>query len=120
MHTGDQVPIISEDTNIKDAILEMTSKRFGVTSVVNKKGELIGIFTDGDLRRLIEKTANFFDLKAKEAMTTNPKVISENALAARALNLMEFFNITCLIIVNGERKPSGIVHLHDLLKAGVV
>lgn len=120
MHTGDQVPIVAEDTNIKEAILEMTSKRFGATSVVNKKGELIGVFTDGDLRRLIEKTANFFDLKAKDAMTTNPKVISENALAARALNLMEFFNITCLIIVNGERKPIGIVHLHDLLKAGVV
>ncbi len=120
MHTGDQVPIISEDNNIKEAILEMTSKRFGATSVVNKKGELIGVFTDGDLRRLIEKTPNFFDLKAKEAMTTNPKVISENALAARALNLMEFFNITCLMIVNGERKPIGIVHLHDLLKAGVV
>lgn len=120
MHTGDQVPIVAEDTNIKEAILEMTSKRFGATSVVNKKGELIGVFTDGDLRRLIEKTPNFFDLKAKDAMTTNPKVISENALAARALNLMEFFNITCLIIVNGERKPIGIVHLHDLLKAGVV
>ncbi len=120
MHTGDQIPIVTEDTNIKDVILEMTSKRFGATSVVNKKGELIGIFTDGDLRRLIEKTANFFDMKAKEAMTNNPKVISENALAARALNLMEFFNITCLIILNGERKPMGIVHLHDLLKAGVV
>ncbi len=120
MHTGDQIPIVTEDTNIKEVILEMTSKRFGATSVVNKKGELIGIFTDGDLRRLIEKTANFFDMKAKEAMTNNPKVISENALAARALNLMEFFNITCLIILNGERKPMGIVHLHDLLKAGVV
>lgn len=120
MHTGDQIPIVSEDTNIKDVILEMTSKRFGATSVVNKKGELIGIFTDGDLRRLIEKAPNFFELRAKETMTTNPKVISENALAARALNLMEFFNITCLIILNGERKPMGIVHLHDLLRAGVV
>jgi len=120
MHTGNQIPIVTEDTGMKDVILEMTSKRFGVTSVVNKKGELIGVFTDGDLRRLIEKTPNFFEVKAKEAMSTNPKVISENALAARALNLMEFFNITCLIIVNEERKPIGIVHLHDLLKAKVV
>jgi len=120
MHTGDQIPIVSEETNMKDVILEMTSKRLGTTTVVNEKGELVGIFTDGDLRRLVEKTDEIFSLKAKQAMTKNPKTIHGEELAAKALNMMESYSITSLIITNGKKEPIGIVHLHDILKAGVV
>lgn len=120
MHTGEEVPIVKEDDSMKEVILEMTSKRFGATAVVNTEGQLTGIFTDGDLRRLVERTSDIFSLKAKDVVQLNPKIISKEALAARALNLMEFFNITCLLIIDKERKPTGIVHLHDLLKAGVV
>ena len=120
MHTGDQIPMVSEETNMKDVILEMTSKRLGTTTVVNGKGELVGIFTDGDLRRLVERTDEIFTLKAKQAMTKNPKTIDGNELAAKALNMMESYSITSLIITNGKKEPVGIVHLHDILKAGVV
>ncbi len=120
MHTGEEVPIVKESDSMKEVILEMTSKRFGATSIVNQQGQLTGIFTDGDLRRLVEKSSDIFSLSAKDVVQLNPKIISKEALAARALNLMEFFNITCLLIIDKERKPVGIVHLHDLLKAGVV
>ncbi|HVP36165.1 MAG TPA: KpsF/GutQ family sugar-phosphate isomerase [Terriglobales bacterium] len=120
MHTGNSIPIVYEDAEMKDVILEMTSKRFGATTVVNQKKELVGIFTDGDLRRLVERTEEIFKLKAREVMIRNPKTIEEEALAAKALNRMEFYNITCLIVPNGNKEPVGILHLHDLLKAGVV
>jgi len=120
MHTGEDVPIVKENDSMKEVVLEMTSKRFGATSIVNEEGQLTGIFTDGDLRRLVEKSSDIFSLSAKDVVQLNPKIISKEALAARALNLMEFFNITCLLIIDKERKPVGIVHLHDLLKAGVV
>lgn len=120
MHAGDQIPKISEETGMKDVILEMTSKRLGTTTVVNQKGELVGIFTDGDLRRLVERTDDIFSLKAQQVMTKNPKTIDGDELAAKALNLMEAYSITSLIITNGRKEPTGIVHLHDILKAGVV
>jgi arabinose-5-phosphate isomerase len=120
MHTGDQIPRVLEETNMKDIILEMTSKRLGTTTVVNKKGELVGIFTDGDLRRLVERTDEIFSLTAKQAMTKDPKTINGDELAAKALNMMESYSITSLIITNGKKEPVGIVHLHDILKAGVV
>ncbi len=120
MHTKDQIPVVSGEANMKQVILEMTSKRLGTTAVVNQKGKLEGIFTDGDLRRLVERTDDFFSLKAGQVMTENPKTIDSDELAAKALNLMESFSITSLIITNGKREPIGIVHLHDILKAGVV
>jgi arabinose-5-phosphate isomerase len=120
MHTGDQIPVVSERTDMKQVILEMTSKRLGTTTVVNKKGQLVGIFTDGDLRRLVERTDEIFSMKAGQVMTKNPKTIDGDELAAKALNLMESYAITSLIITNGKREPVGIVHLHDIIKAGVV
>ena len=120
MHSGDEIPKVYEETGIKEVILEMTSKRLGTTTVVNQKGELVGIFTDGDLRRLVERTDDIFSLKAKQVMTKNPKTINANELAVKALNLMESYSITSLIIANGKKEPVGIVHLHDILKAGVV
>jgi arabinose-5-phosphate isomerase len=112
--------VVSEETGMKQVILEMTSKRFGTTVVVNQKGQLTGIFTDGDLRRLVERTDEIFSLKAGQVMSGNPKTIDGEELAAKALNLMESYSITSLIITNDKKEPVGIVHLHDILKAGVV
>jgi arabinose-5-phosphate isomerase len=120
MHKGEEIPVVSEETDMKGVILEMTSKRLGTTTVVNQNGKLVGIFTDGDLRRLVERTDEIFSLKAGQVMTKNPKTIDGDELAAKALNLMESYAITSLIITNGERQPTGIVHLHDIIKAGVV
>jgi arabinose-5-phosphate isomerase len=124
MHTGDAIPAVSEETMIKDAIYEISSKKMGVTSVLNASGKLVGVISDGDLRRWMEKTekagGNLLTKKAKEIMTKNPKVISKGALAAEAVALMEKNSITCLMITNNEKKPEGVLHLHDLLKAGVV
>jgi len=120
MHTGDEIPKVSEDTGMKQVILEMTSKRLGTTTVVNQKGELTGIFTDGDLRRLVERTDDIFSLKAGGVMTKSPKTIDADDLAAKALNLMESYSITSLVVTDERKQPVGIVHLHDILKAGVV
>ena len=120
MHTGEEIPVVVESTSFKDTILEMTSKRLGVTAVVDDAGRLSGIITDGDLRRLVEKTNRLFSLTARDAMTPGPKTITADALAAEAVNIMERYSITSLIITDGDSRPTGIVHLHDLLKAGVV
>jgi arabinose-5-phosphate isomerase len=121
MHTEVEVPIVPETANMKETILEMTSKRLGVTTVVDDGGCLKGIITDGDLRRLVERTDDrVFSLTAGDAMTHQPKTISGDALAAEALNVMEQHSITSLIITDGAKKPVGIVHLHDLLKSGIV
>lgn len=120
MHTGSEIPIVAEAANMKEAILEMTSKRLGVTTVVDGTGQLTGIITDGDLRRLVERTDKIFALTAGEAMTPRPKTIFGGALAAEALNVMEQHSITSLVITDRGNKPVGIVHLHDLLKSGIV
>jgi arabinose-5-phosphate isomerase len=120
MHTGDEIPVVAETTNMKEAILEMTSKRLGVTAVVDGQGQLTGIITDGDLRRLLEKTDKISSLVAGDAMTRKPKTISQEALAAEAVNSMERYSITSLIVTDTEDQLAGIVHLHDLLKAGIV
>ena len=122
MHTGDALPRVYQDASMKHAILEITSKRLGVTGVFNKKEELIGVITDGDLRRAIEKYHNLLIKKAKDVMTVNPKVIRKDALAVYALKKMEEFSITSLFVTEreGQRYPVGIIHIHDLLKAKIV
>jgi len=122
MHRGSSVPLVRENTIMKDALLEMTSKRLGVTGVVNKNKILVGVITDGDLRRALEKHSDLLNKKALEIMTTNPKGISEDTLAVVALEMMEEYAITILFVYKGK-KPNrvvGIIHLHDLLKAGIV
>ncbi|HTR81374.1 MAG TPA: KpsF/GutQ family sugar-phosphate isomerase [Bacteroidota bacterium] len=119
MTGGAQVPKISLGTSLKDAILEMTTKRLGATCVVDGEGKLKGIITDGDLRRLLQKTADVSGATAEQVMTKNPKTILLGSLAAAALQLMETFSITQLIIVDGDHRPVGMVHLHDLVKAGL-
>lgn len=119
MIKGKDVPVVSTETPLKDAIIEITSKRLGVTSVVDKNGQLAGIITDGDLRRLLEKTLDIKDLKASDIMTTRPKVITPEILASRALQMMENYKITALIVADANNKPVGIVHLHDLVNLGL-
>lgn len=119
MTKGDSVPVTGSKASLKDAILEMTTKRLGCTSVVNDDGVLQGIITDGDLRRLLEKTLDIQHLTAADAMTKNPKVIGEELLASMALQMMENYKITSLIVTNDNKQPVGIIHLHDLINLGL-
>lgn len=124
MHTGDAVPIVKETTLIKDAVYEISSKKMGVTAVVNASGQLVGVISDGDLRRWMEKTEktgeNLLTKKSADIMTKNPKVIRKDSLAAEAVSIMETNSITCLVVSDSGGAPDGVIHLHDLLKAGVV
>lgn len=119
MISGDDVPIVKENAELKDVIFEMTSKRLGTTSVVDTEGNLKGVITDGDLRRLLERTMDINGITAKDVMSKNPKVLQAEYLASFALQQMENYNITTLIIIDEKNKPSGIVHLHDLIKLGL-
>ena len=121
MHSGSKIPTINRDAPLKDVIMEISSKKLGIVIVVDQHDKILGIITDGDLRRLMEKKEkDTFKTTAEEMMSTNPKTIEKNALAARALQIMEKHSITSLIITNGSKGPTGIIHLHDILKSGVV
>ena len=121
MHRGEQLPLVDELTSMKEALFEITSKRLGVTGVLGSQGNLVGVITDGDLRRGLERNGDIFSLLAKELMTRDPKTIAAEALAAEAVAVMEQYPITSLFVLdNGSKKPIGVVHLHDLVKAGIV
>jgi len=119
MHTAENFPAVTPQTSVKDALLEITDKRLGMTAVLDGNKHLLGIFTDGDLRRAFEKGINV-DTPIESVMTTGGKTITADALAVDAVGLMERNSITCLIVVDEQNKPVGAVHMHDLLKAGVV
>ncbi|MEG8946891.1 KpsF/GutQ family sugar-phosphate isomerase [Rosettibacter firmus] len=119
MITGKDIPIVNESTSLKDTIYEITSKRLGTTCVVNNEGILTGIITDGDLRRLLEKTMDIKNLTAGDVMTKKPKTITKDKLASFAIQQMENYKITSLIVVDEHNKPEGIIHLHDLVKLGL-
>jgi len=119
MISGEQVPIVHEQTSLKDSILEITSKRLGTTCVVDDAGVLRGVITDGDLRRLLEKTLEIKSFNAKDVMSKNPKVITADHLASFALQQMENFKITSLVVVDNDGKPIGIIHMHDLVNIGL-
>jgi arabinose-5-phosphate isomerase len=111
---------VHADTPVMDTVLEISAKRLGVTGVVDGDGVLIGIVTDGDLRRGLQRSGEMHRLAARDLMTTHPKTIEPNALAARALAEMERHSITSLFVLRpGSRQPAGVIHLHDILKAGV-
>jgi arabinose-5-phosphate isomerase len=115
MHTGEALPRVLEGTRMPEVIYEMSRKKLGVTAVVDQANTLVGVISDGDLRRLLEKRGkDVLDLTAAEAMTREPRTISANEFAATALAVMEEKKITSLVVVDGERKLEGIVHLHDL------
>ena len=122
MHVGEAFPMVSGKTLMRDVIFEITSKRLGVTGVCNGEGHLVGVITDGDLRRALEKLSHLLDREASDVMTRNPKWIEKDALAAKAVRRMEEYSITSLFVFNnaGDKVPVGIIHLHDLLKVGVV
>jgi len=122
MHVRDAVPLVVEDDSMKVALIEMTSKRLGVTGVCDNEGNFVGIITDGDLRRGLERTQNLLSTKAKDVMTTSPKTIEKTALAAKALQMMEQHSITSLFVFSEAtpKKVEGVIHLHDILKAGLV
>lgn len=120
MHTGKSIPMVEPDTVMTEAIMEISSKRLGMTAVVDKDKRVLGIITDGDLRRGIQKYGKeFFDMKAADVMTKSPKTITRNELAAKALAIMEENSITSLIIPDKDGRIEGIIHIHDILKKGI-
>jgi arabinose-5-phosphate isomerase len=119
MHTGAEVPVVGHGVRMKDVIVEMTRKRLGMTTVVDGDGRLLGVITDGDLRRLHLRSEPVADLTAGEVATRNPKLIEADELAAKALQVMETFAITSLVIVDAGGRPTGVLHLHDILRAKV-
>ena len=122
MHHGDALPLVRHDTAVKDALFEITSKRLGVTGVTDAEGNLIGIITDGDLRRGLQAHGDrILGKRSDELMTLHPKTIGKDVLAARALSEMEENSprpITCLFVLD-HGKPVGVIHLHDILKTGI-
>jgi arabinose-5-phosphate isomerase len=119
MITGANVPVVQENVSLSDAIIEISSKRLGATCVVDSAGVLCGILTDGDLRRLLQRTSMITNLTARQVMTQNPKTVRQNILAVQALEVMESFKITQLVVVDADQHPIGVIHLHDLVKAGL-
>lgn len=121
MHAGEAMPVVTEDAPLDATLLEITSKRLGVTGVVDAAGDLAGIITDGDLRRGLASAPDVRRLRAADLMTRDPKTIAGDAIAGRAVAVMERHRITSLfVLAPGSRRPAGVIHLHDLLRAGIV
>ncbi|MAT38587.1 MAG: D-arabinose 5-phosphate isomerase [Ectothiorhodospiraceae bacterium] len=119
MSTEEAVPRVHQSVALKDAIIEMTTKRLGSTCVLDDEGKLIGVITDGDLRRLLERDTDLQNLVAFDVMTKSPKTVQDSTLASHALEMMEAYKITQLIVTNTENEPIGMVHLHDLIQLGL-
>lgn len=120
MNTAGSLSVVPEETLVKDALFEITSKNYGATSVVGPDGRLRGIFTDGDLRRLIAKDGiTCLDKRVGDVMIRSPRTIVPEALAAEAVHIMEKLEISVLIVIDRERRPVGMVHIHELLQSGV-
>jgi len=120
MHAGVDLPRVTEETPISQALVVMTEKGFGMTTVVNAEDQLIGVFTDGDLRRSVDQGVNIGNALIGEVMTRNPKTVNQSMLAAEALGLMEDKKITALVVEDNQHHPVGVVHMHDILRAGVI
>ncbi|MEE8537378.1 MAG: KpsF/GutQ family sugar-phosphate isomerase, partial [Acidobacteriota bacterium] len=120
MHTGEQVPRVQTGTALKDVIYEMSRKSLGITSVVDDQMRLAGIISDGDLRRLLERDAHPLERTAGEIMHRNPVTIDRKELASHALSLMEQRKITAVLVLDGDRRVEGVVHLHDLWRTQLI
>ena len=120
MHTGEEIPKVNESATLGEALVEMSKKGLGVTTIVNKDGVVLGIFTDGDLRRTLDSGADFKNCYVKDVMTKNGKQIIVDSLAASALALMENHRINALVVVDEKNKLCGILNMHDLLRARVI
>lgn len=119
MHSGEKLPLVTSNTVVRDALLEISQKGLGMTAVVDKQQNLMGIFTDGDLRRILDKRVDIHTALIRDVMTTNPTVASPNMLAAEGLNLMQEKSINGLILCQ-QGKVVGALNMHDMLKAGVM
>ena len=120
MHTGTAIPQVNQDALISDALMEMTDKGLGMTAVLDEHDKIIGIFTDGDLRRVLAQTVNVHTTPLTDFMTQNCKTGKAEMLAAEALELMQRHKINALLIINNEQQLVGAINMHDLLRAGVV
>lgn len=120
MRTGDNVPLVQADTLLRDALIEMNVKGLGMTAVVDSDEKLVGIFTDGDLRRALDGRVNVHDTKISEIMTTDCKTVSADMLAAEAVQHLEQHKITQLLVVDGNDRITGALNIHDLFRAGVM
>lgn len=118
-HTGDDLPVIHEHVTISEALLEVTNKKLGMTTVVNQEGILVGVYTDGDVRRTLNKEYNIHTTPLHQVMTRNCLTIQPGVLAAEALSMMQEHRITSLVATDPEQRPKAVIHLHDLLRAGV-
>ncbi|MCI0749035.1 MAG: KpsF/GutQ family sugar-phosphate isomerase [Nevskiales bacterium] len=119
MHTGERIPKVTPDAPLTRALLEMTRKGLGLTAVVDADGTVLGVYTDGDLRRTLDQGVDLHRANIREVMTRGGRHVHADQLAAEAVNLMEKHKITALLVVDGEQKLVGVLHLHDLLRAGV-
>jgi len=120
MHTGEDIPIVNEDASLRDALLEITQKNLGMTAIINKQQQVIGIYTDGDLRRTLDKNIDVHTAAVKDVMTINCKTIKQNILAAEALTVMQENKINAMLVVDDSNSVIGALNMHDLLRAGVV
>lgn len=118
-HSGDALPIVTENTMISEALIEVTAKKLGLTCVVNQAGQLSGIYTDGDIRRTLTNRYDIHRTTMAEVMTKQCISIPEKTLAAEALAMMQKYSITALVVVNEQQKPVAVVHLHDVLRTGI-
>lgn len=120
MHTGEALPIVTEDAILKDVVMEMSGKGLGFTAVLDKNDKLTGVITDGDLRRALDKSLDIFSTTAYDIMTESPKVLKKNALAVEAIELMQKYKITGFLVVDETNSLVGAYNLHDLFKAKLI
>lgn len=120
MHTGERVPRVGPEATLSEALLEMTRKGLGMTAIADSQGQALGIFTDGDLRRVIDNGLDVRKVKISEVMTRGGKSVAAEQLAVDAVNLMDRHKITVLMVLDAQRRVVGVIHMHDLLRAGVV
>ncbi|ODS23879.1 D-arabinose 5-phosphate isomerase [Candidatus Endobugula sertula] len=120
MHKGDQIPAVFQGALLSEALMEMTHKGLGMTTIIDENKKLIGIFTDGDLRRTLDTGEHIHSLNIDDVMSTSPTTIPPNKLAAEALSIMQNYSITALVVIDTNQRPTGIIHMHDLLRAGML
>ncbi len=118
-HQNAELPIVSEQATIREALIEVTSKKLGMTCVINSQGHLAGIYTDGDVRRTLTQQCDINTTPLKEVMSRHCRTVRPGLLAAEALALMQKYSITSLVVIDDTTQPIAVVHLHDLLRAGV-
>jgi len=122
MHSGEEVPQVGKGTKLREALFEIINKRLGCTGIVDEEGKLVGIITDGDLKRILIKNPKALDEKVDEVMTPTPRTTEADVLAIDALEKMEMDPrgpVTQLFVIDGERRPVGVIHIHDIIRAGL-